>query len=367
MDQYIILILQVVFVLNLILGLASLCTWFERKASALIQDRVGANRAGAFYRGDNFLSKSASPFIRVLGKLGVINTLVCDSVKGIMKEDFIPKGVNPILHASGPFFAALPVFVSFAVIPFAPDFTIPAFTAFSYDFGPYDIKMQLAPLDAGALFILAMGSIAVYGIAIAGFSGNNKFSFLGGLRGAAQMISYELAMGIALATAILVYGTTDIYAMVEAQKTVWGIIMMPIGFVILFITGLAETKRGPFDMPESESELVAGYFTEYSGMKFLLFWLGEFAEIALFSAVLSLLFFGGWNLPFVSLPEGTIVGALLGHIILMTKIVFFCLLQIVIRWTIPRFRYDQLMNLGWKYLLPISLVNLMGTAVVVLL
>jgi NADH-quinone oxidoreductase subunit H len=366
-DYYIIFILQVFFVLNLILGLASLCTWFERKASALIQDRVGANRAGAFYRGDNFLLKSASPFIRFLGKLGVINTLICDSVKGIMKEDFIPKGVSPILHAAGPFLAALPVFVSFAVIPFAPDFTVPQFTILDYEFGPYDIRMQLAPLDAGVLFILAMGSIAVYGVAIAGFTGNNKFSFLGGLRAAAQMVSYELAMGVALATAILVYGTTDLYAIVEAQKTVWGVIMMPIGFVILFITGLAETKRGPFDLPESESELVAGYFTEYSGMKFLLFWLGEFAEIALFSAVVAILFFGGWNLPFLTLPEGTIFGALLGHAILMGKIVFFCLLQIVIRWTIPRFRYDQLMNLGWKYLLPLSLVNLMGTAVVVLL
>lgn len=348
------------------MGLASLCIWIERKGSALIQDRIGANRAGAFFSSDNVLLDSSLWFVRLMGKLGVINTLFCDSVKALMKEDFIPQGVNPIVHSMGPFLAALPVFVSFAILPFAPDFVLD-FHIIGYHIGPYLIRMQLAPLDAGILFLLAMGSVAVYGVALAGWSGNNKFSFLGGLRAAAQMVSYELAMGVSVATAIVIYGTTDIYKMVELQSSGWGIFMMPIGFVIFFIAGMAETKRAPFDLPESESELVAGYVTEYSGMKFLLFWLGEFAEIALFSGVISLLFFGGWHLPFVHFEEHSVLGALFGHIVLVSKIIFFCTLQIVIRWTVPRFRYDQLMSLGWKYLLPVSLVNLMITAAVVLL
>jgi NADH-quinone oxidoreductase subunit H len=203
-------------------------------------------------------------------------------------------------------------------------------------------------------------------VAFAGWCGNNKFALLGALRAAAQMISYELSLGTAFVAVILTYGTLDLYEMVTAQQGLiggvlpaWGVFTQPLTFVILFIVGMAETKRGPFDLPESESELVAGYFTEYSGMKFLVFWLGEFAEIALFALLISLLFFGGWDIPFVKLPEGTWWAALLGHIALMTKVVFFCVLQIVIRWTLPRFRYDQLMNLGWKGLLTLSIANLM--------
>lgn len=364
MIETIIFLIQAFVVLNIVLVLASTCTWIERKASALMQDRVGANRAGAFYNPENIFLKSASPFIRVLGKLGIINTFVCDSVKGLMKEDFIPSGTNPLIHSLAPFLAVLPVFVSFAVLPLSPDFNL-HFHFFSYEVGPYLIKTQLAPVDAGILFLLSMGSVAVYGVALAGWCGNNKFSFLGALRASAQMVSYELALGVSVATAIVIYGTTDIYQMVEMQKGAWGILMMPIGFVIFFIAGMAETKRGPFDLPESESELVAGYFTEYSGMKFLLFWLGEFAEIALFAFVVSLLFFGGWHLPFVTFEPLSMLGAFAGHIILISKVIFFCTLQIVIRWTVPRFRYDHLMNLGWKYMLPISLVNLLITAGVV--
>jgi NADH-quinone oxidoreductase subunit H len=181
------------------------------------------------------------------------------------------------------------------------------------------------------------------------------------------MISYELAMGVAIVTAVMWYGTLDFYQMVVAQENVWGIFIQPVSFLILFVVGMAETKRAPFDLPEAESELVSGYFTEYSGMKFLLFWLGEFAEIALFSIIIVLLFFGGWHIPFVTLPENVWWAALIGHIAFMTKVVFFCVLQIVIRWTLPRFRYDQLMNLGWKILLPLSLVNLMVMAAISLL
>jgi NADH-quinone oxidoreductase subunit H len=361
MFELLVLLIKVVFVLNIALVLGSTCTWLERKGSALIQDRVGANRAGAFIESDNWLVKPFLPLIRMMGWLGVINTLLCDSVKGLWKEDFVPEGASKFLHAAAPVIAVLPIMLAFAVLPLAPDF---------YLFG-YLIHPRVAPIDAGLLFVLAMGSVAVYGVAIAGWTGNNKFSLLGALRAAAQMISYELPMGMVFVALIVVYGSLDVYAIVEGQGEMlwgvlpkWGIVVQPVGFVILLLAGMAETKRGPFDLPEAESELAAGYFTEYSGMKFLLFWLGEFCEIALFALLLSLLFFGGWHIPWVKLPEGVWWAALIGHLVLVAKVVFFCLLQIVIRWTLPRFRYDQLMNLGWKMLLPASIANLVVTAVI---
>lgn len=373
--ELVVLLIKLFVVFNIIMGLSSLCTWIERKGSALMQDRIGANRAGAYFdfdvdvvRGFPALLRPLGPqvtyilllpivtVIKVLGILGVINTLVNDAVKALFKEDFVPEGVSNFMHCLAPFMAVFPIFVAFALIPLAPDFELMG----------HIIRPQVASLSVGVLFILAMGSLSVYGVAFAGWTGNNKYSLLGGLRAAAQMISYELAMGISIVTAIVVFGTADLYEMVERQGgglSKWGIVLQPLGFFILFIVGMAETKRGPFDLPESESELVAGYFTEYSGMKFLLFWLGEFAEIALFALLLVILFFGGWHIPYVEFPKNVWWASLIGHLVLMGKVVFFCILQIVIRWTLPRFRYDQLMNLGWKYLLPLSLVNLLVTAV----
>ena len=361
MIDLLILFIKVGFVLNLALTLGSVCIWIERKASALIQDRVGANRAGAFVVSDRWYLQPILPIVRLFGWLGVINTLVCDSLKGLMKEDFVPEGTSRFLHAAAPVIAVLPVLLAFAVLPLAPDFTV----------WGVQVRPQVASIDAGILFVLAMGSVAVYGVAIAGWTGNNKFSLLGALRAAAQMISYELPMGLVFVALIVVYGTLDVYAMVERQEELlwgflpaWGIVTQPVGFVVLLLAGMAETKRGPFDLPEAESELAAGYFTEYSGMKFLLFWMGEFCEIALFAMLLALLFFGGLDIPWITLPEGAWWAALLGHAVLVVKILFFCLLQVVIRWTLPRFRYDQLMNLGWKLLLPVALLNLVITAVV---
>lgn len=367
MTVFFILLAKLFVVFNIIMGLASLCTWIERKGSALIQDRIGANRAGAEFSAPQLEAATGffSPFIsaanfglrlaffpiKAMGVLGVINTLVCDAVKALTKEDFIPEGVNKYLHALAPFMAVFPVFLAFAVVPLGPEFTVAGLK----------IKPVVAEVDAGILFFLAMGSIAVYGVVFAGWCGNNKFALLGSLRATAQMISYELAMGLALVAAVLTYGTFDLSAIVEQQNPVWGVVTQPLTALILFVVGMAETKRGPFDLPESESELVAGYFTEYSGMKFLVFWLGEFAEIALFALIISLLFFGGWHFPIIDsiFEKGTWMAALLGHVILMSKVVFFSVLQIVLRWTLPRFRFDQLMHLGWKILLPISMVNLM--------
>ncbi|MCB0318877.1 MAG: NADH-quinone oxidoreductase subunit H, partial [Bdellovibrionales bacterium] len=310
---------------------------------------------GAYFETDILILKPVFFVIRIFGILGVINTLLCDAIKALTKEDFVPEGTSNFMHCLGPFMAVAPVFLAFAVIPFAPDFEL---------YGR-QIRPQIAELDAGILFLFAMASIAVYGVAIAGWTGNNKFSLMGGLRAAAQMISYELAMGLAFISLIISYGTLNLYDMVSAQANgYWGVLQQPLAFIILFVVGMAETKRGPFDLPEAESELVAGYFTEYSGMKFLLFWLGEFAEIALFAIIVTLVFFGGWDIPFVDLPAGVWWSALIGHLVLMAKVVFFCVLQIVIRWTLPRFRYDQLMSLGWKCLLPIAMINMLVTAVV---
>ncbi len=378
--DFLVLIGKVAVVFNLILILASLAIWFERKVSALIQDRVGANRAGTtFYAEDvtdalkNILPgwiltplswivlKPFFKVVRALGILGIVNTLVCDALKAILKEDFIPSGVSNFIHSLAPFMAVFPIFLSFALIPLAPDFIVDG----------YHVRMQVASLDAGILFIFAMGSIAVYGVSIAGWTGNNKFSLLGGLRAAAQMISYELAMGITLVTMILLFGTLDLYEMVEKQSGLfpylpfipnWGIFYQPFAFVILFVVGMAETKRAPFDLPEAESELAAGYFTEYSGMKFLLFWFGEFAEIGLFALIMTILFFGGWHIPYLELPENLWWAAIIGHVVLMTKVIALSILQVIIRWTLPRFRYDQLMTLGWKVLLPLAMANLVISA-----
>lgn len=353
------LVLKCILVLNVILTLASLCIWIERKASALIQDRVGANRAGAKFTTTRWYLKPLFFVLRLLGVFGVINTLFCDPVKALFKEDFIPKGANPLIHGLAPILAALPVFLAFSVIPMAPHFTI-------FD---YEINPVLADMDGAILFFFAMGSLSVYGVSLAGWVSENKYSLLGGLRATAQMISYELAMTLILLSMVVLYGTMNFSQMIESQSSFlkWGIFSQPLGFIILFIVGMAETKRGPFDLPEAESELSAGYFTEYSGMKFLLFWLGEFAEIALFSMLLTVLFLGGWHFPGVDFSTQSPWMALLGHLIFIGKVVFFCVLQIVIRWTVPRFRYDQLMNLGWKILLPISIVNLVVTAIIVVL
>jgi NADH-quinone oxidoreductase subunit H len=365
-NSILVTIILSIIAIQLILGLGSLCTYLERKVSALIQDRVGANRAGAYTQTSVTILKPIFFISRILGVLGIWNTFVCDSLKAILKEDFVPKGSSVLLHALAPFLALVPVILAFAVIPLAPDLTL---------FGEKIRPQVAAGLPSGILFFLAMGSLAVYGVIIAGYTGNNKFSLLGALRASAQMISYELAMGIALVTAIIHYGTIDLYDMVTAQNNLWGAIASPFMFVagvIFFVAGMAETKRAPFDLPESESELVAGYFTEYSGMKFLLFWLAEFCEIALISVAMSVIFFGGWH-PFPFLPIGAQFGlfgimpeqwwqelllALGAHAILVFKISFFCVLQVVIRWTLPRFRYDQVMDLGWKILIEVATVNM---------
>jgi NADH-quinone oxidoreductase subunit H len=350
---------KVVFLLLLlVLQVVAMGVYFERKVSAVIQDRIGANRAAIFG----------------FAGLGIVNTLVADPVKFLLKEDVVPAGVDHKLHFWAPIIGLFPALVAFAVIPFGDVVEIAGRT----------IELQVAKLDVGVLFVLAMASLGVYGVVLGGWASNNRWSLLGGIRGSAQMISYEIAMGLALVAVVLTYGTLDLQSMVRAQGGSiggvlpnWGIFYQPIGMIILLTAGIAESKRIPFDLPESESELIAGYFTEYSGAKHLMFMMSDFVEVVLVAALVTTLFFGGWQVPGLDraglhLPGGSVVAlpsiliALLQVVSFGVKLVVLTLFQIIVRWTLPRFRYDQLMQLGWKGLLPLALVNVMLTAAMIL-
>ncbi len=287
---------------------------------------------------------------------GIFNTLIADPVKALLKEDYLPKGTSQFMHSLAPFLAVLPIILCFAPVPFGPPLIL----------GGREISLELSELNSGVLYVFAMGSLSIYGSLLAGWVSNNKFSLLGSLRAAAQLLSYEVCMGISIVGLLAIYQTLNLTEIVAMQQgTVfgilprWGIFLSPfswLALIVFFTSVMAETKRAPFDLPESESEIVAGYFTEYSGMKFLLFWFGEFAEIVVASTLVAILFFGGWQLPFVNIAEWPL-GSLIGAAVFGAKVSLLCLLQIVIRWTLPRFRFDQLMNLCWKRLLPIAIVN----------
>jgi len=342
--------------------------YFERKVSAVIQNRFGANRANIF-----------GGILPV--NLGVLNTLLADPVKFLLKEDIVPAGADKLLHTAAPILALAPVLVTFAVIPFGDILTV----------GGRDINLQGAELNVGLLYILAMASLGVYGVVLGGWASNSRWSLLGGIRGSAQMISYEIAMGLSLIGVVLVYNTLDLQEIARAQGgyflrgwlPAWGILYQPIGFVIFLVAGVAESKRIPFDLPESESELVSGYFTEYSGAKHLMFMMADFVEVVLVSALVTTLFFGGWQVPYLArygamglpgfhFPWGATLAlpALLVTLLQIgafaIKLMFFTWFQVMLRWTLPRFRYDQLMRLGWQGLLPLALVNVALSALVII-
>jgi NADH-quinone oxidoreductase subunit H len=348
-------------VIFMVLNLAAMLLWIERKGSALIQNRVGANRA-------NILG--IMPF-----NFGFVNTLIADPMKLFTKEEFVPEGADRFVHAIAPFLALLPAVVTMVAVPFGDTVEL---------FGR-TVELQAVRLDVGVLYISALVSMGVYGVALAGWASNNRWALLGSIRGSAQMISYELAMGIALVSMILFFGTLDLQAMVRQQGGLflgvlpnWGIFYQPFAFLIIFVAGIAESKRVPFDLPECESELISGYFTEYSGGKQASFMLSDFAESVMVAGLVTTLFFGGWQVPYLSkagfaLPgmDPVAVPALAVTLLqvgsFMLKVLFFCWLQILIRWTIPRFRYDQLMRLGWQGMVPIAIVNLIATAALILL
>ncbi|MFN8545143.1 MAG: complex I subunit 1 family protein [Candidatus Binatia bacterium] len=350
---------EALFIVVLMLHVMAAGLLFERKGSALMQDRIGANRAS----------------ILGVAAFGAVNTLIADPIKFLLKEDVKIAGADPFLHWAAPVLAVVPAILAFAVIPFGDVLEV----------GGRVINLQAAELNVGILFVLAAVSLGVYGVVLAGWASNSRWSLLGGVRGSAQMISYEIAMGLGLIGVVLTYGTLDLQEICRAQGKLlwgwlpaWGILYQPLAFVIFFTAGIAESKRIPFDLPEGESELVAGFFTEYSGAKHLMFMMSDFVEVVLISALIATLFFGGWQVPWLArdgfhFPGGlhVAVPALAVTVLQIAsftvKLVLFTFLQVVIRFTVPRFRYDQLMRLGWQGLLPLALVNVMLSALLVLL
>jgi NADH-quinone oxidoreductase subunit H len=302
-------------------GLAAVLVWAERRVSAFIQDRLGPNR---------------------VGPAGLLQP-IADLLKFIFKEDVIPGHVNKTLYVLAPAMSLVPALVAFCVVPYARG-------------------MAVADVNVGILLVFAISSIAVYGVSIGGWAGNSKYSLLGGVRSSAQMISYELALGASCVPVFLVVGELNMEAIVAWQKQhVWLVVPLFPAWLIFLVSSYAETNRLPFDLPEAETELVAGYHTEYSSMKFALFFLAEYIHMITASALSVTLFFGGYELPFVTLPAG-LWGTVLSGLIFFAKISFFLFLFIWVRWTLPRFRYDQLMHLGWKILFPASLVLVLVTA-----
>jgi NADH-quinone oxidoreductase subunit H len=327
------IICALVFLISL--GVAAYATYGERKVAAFFQDRIGPNRAGPWGIGQP----------------------IADGVKMFMKEDFIPAAADKWLFILGPCIAMFVANMTGVVIPWAKPLKMADGSMFTF---------QISDLSIGILYIFSLVSLGVYGIMIGGWASNNKYSLLGTLRASSQMISYELAMGLAVVALVMTTGTLSLGTIVEQQKGWWNIVYQPLGFLIFIICSFAETNRAPFDLPETETELVGGYHTEYSSMKLGFYLFAEYINMFISSALMASLYFGGYHLPFedwfTNLMGETLV-RILGFGFLFGKIIFFIFFFMWIRWTVPRFRYDQLMNLGWKTLLPLSILNLILTGV----
>lgn len=325
-------------IVSIALVTAMYSTYAERKVAAFLQDRRGPNRAGPF---------------------GLLQPLA-DGVKLFMKEEIIPITSSKFLFILGPMLAMITACMTSAVIPWGS----------TIDVAGRQVQLQIADINIGVLYIFGVVSLGVYGIMIGGWASNNKFSLLAAIRGASQMISYELAMGLSLLAVLMVVGDLRMSAIVNYQiEHTWNIVVQPLGFLIFFICALAECNRTPFDLPEAENELNFGYHQEYSSMKLGFYLFAEYINMFMSSVLMATLYFGGYDIPFVN--EAAYAGAwwigLAGFAVLMAKAIVFIFLFMWIRWTIPRFRFDQLMNLGWKGLLPLALANMILTAVIVLL
>jgi len=311
----------------------------ERKVSGWIQDRIGPNRAGPW---------------------GLLQPLA-DGLKFIFKEEIVPSAAHRPFYILAPILSLTAALTTFAVVPFADKLVVLGTV----------VKPIIADLDIGLLWILAVSSLGVYGIVLAGWSSGSKYSLIGGLRSSAQMISYELAMTLGVVGVLMAAGSVRLADIVNAQAGgVWNVISQPVGFLVFLTAAFAETNRLPFDLPEAEPELVSGYHTEYSSMKFAMFYMAEYTHVTLASCMMTLLFFGGWHLPVVEgmLANASPTAAGLVHLgIFMAKVACFLFLYIWVRWTLPRFRYDQLMNLGWKVMLPLALINVAWTAGIILM
>jgi NADH-quinone oxidoreductase subunit H len=332
-------LVKILVVANVLLGAVAYLIYVERKVAAYAQDRIGPNRAGREF---------GIPF-------GLLQPLA-DGAKMLLKEGVVPSYVNKPLYLLAPLIAFVAALIAFAVVPFGP-------------VGPDQlIDFQIAPyVDVGVLYVFAVGSLAVYGVILAGWASNNKYAFIGGLRSSAQLISYEIPLGMSVLGIVLCAGSLDLNEIINWQDHhVWGLFASPLGFLIFLVSAFAETNRLPFDLPESEQELVGGFHTEYSGMNFGMFFLGEYIHVITVSFLLVILFFGGWDLPLLLDQEQTgALSALAKTGVIVLKVTAVILFIMWVRWTLPRFRYDQLMDLAWKSLIPLAIVNLVATAVIV--
>lgn len=341
----IILCVKVALLYFAVINVVPAMIWIERKGAALIQDRPGPNRVGPW---------------------GLLQP-IADSVKFLFKEDPVPTHVNKILFSAAPFIMLLPASLTLAAIPFADKAIV---------FGR-EIQIQIADLDVALIYVLAIGSLGIYGILLGGWASNNKYSMMGALRGSSQMISYEIPLGLAATGAVIIYGTFSLRTMVFAQEGLawgflpnWGVCYQPLGALLFLIASFAETNRLPFDLPETEAELVAGFHTEYGSMKFAVFFMAEYMNMVTASAMMTALFWGGWHIPYITdatllswLGNSVNLLALVQFGVFFTKIMAFMLIFVWIRWTLPRFRYDQLLRLAWLNLIPLALLNLVFTAV----
>ncbi|MBI5477121.1 MAG: NADH-quinone oxidoreductase subunit NuoH [Ignavibacteriales bacterium] len=335
--ELLITVIKIIVVMGVMLGIVAYVVLLERRLSAAIQNRIGPNR---------------------VGWQGLLQP-IADVIKLVFKEDIVPVKANRFIHDLAPIISLGVALTTFAVVPFGDKINL---------FG-YDIKLQIADINIGILYILALTSLGVYGLTLSGWSSNSKYALLGGVRSSAQMISYELSMGLSVLGVIMVAGSLQLDKIVEAQAGwKWNIILQPIGFFTFLTAAFAETNRLPFDLPEAEPELVAGYHTEYSGLKFGAYYLSEYANMFVSSAIVTTLYLGGWQMPFVhSIGLSDFWISIIQVSGFLIKVVLLISFFIIIRWTIPRFRYDQLMNLGWKFMLPVSILNLLITGLGILL
>jgi NADH-quinone oxidoreductase subunit H len=322
-----IILLEIAIVLGVVLGHVAYLSFVERKVLSFMQDRLGPMEVGPH---------------------GLLQP-VADGLKLFFKEDIIPSGANKLIFSIAPVISLVPALIGFAVIPFT-----------AAPFGPLGIlKPAITDINIGVLYILAFSSVGAYGILLGGWASNSKYALLGGLRSAAQVISYELTMGFSIIGVVILSQSLSLVQITEAQKDHWFILFQPVAFILFFISALAETNRLPFDLPEADSELVAGWFTEYSGMRFAFYILAEYANMIIVSCIGTILFLGGWHAPFQALEAVPPV------IWFLLKVYFIFFFFIWLRATLPRLRYDQLMTLGWKIMLPIAFANVVITAIVV--
>jgi len=330
-------LIKIIFVLLVILITVAYLQYVERRVSAFIQNRIGPNR---------------------VGPKGLLQP-IADIAKLLLKEEIVPKAANRTIHTLAPIISISIAMVTFAVVPFGDRVRL---------FGQ-ETKLIIADVNIGILYILALTSVGIYGITLSGWSSNNKYSLLGGLRSSAQMISYEISMGLSIIGVLMITGSLQLDKVVQHQYGwMWNIILQPVGFIIFLVASFAETNRLPFDLPEAEPELVGGYHTEYSGLKWGLFMMAEYLNVITASAVITTLYLGGWQFPYLqTFGLSDFAVDVIQVLTFCAKVAFVIFFFMWVRWTIPRFRYDQLMNLGWKVMLPLSLANIVVTGIVILI